>query len=285
MFRPSLALFAFSAGLVASSLSAQSTSAFPSTAHLGAIPPVATWAVDKTDEHCSLIAWGPVSGRTLGFALSRPATSNEYVLAVFEKATPPSSDVPLQRALRITSEKGEILTLVGATGRDWEGFEWTTVKLSSEQVDKLIGSTSIVVSVGNQPPISVALAGSNLLPKLHDCSGLQLTRLGLNPELLDKIARWPEPNAPLTSLFVSDDYPKEAMAAGAQGLVGIRLDIDEQGRKLSCSVVKSSGNASLDSKTCAVAMSRGTLRAAVDKSGSSIAAPYITSVGWRLQAR
>ncbi|HKC01806.1 MAG TPA: TonB family protein [Sphingomicrobium sp.] len=201
---------------------------------------------------------------------------------MIDKTQPPATDEPSRQVIRIRGSTGALLILAGARSHDWGSFEWTSLKLNGEQIEALLTSRTIEVAVGSQPSVSVELDGSSALPKLHGCWAMQMTQYGINPALAESVSRWPEPNPPLTSLFTSDDYPLDAMHAGAEGVVGIKIEVDEQGHKLGCNVVKSNGNVSLDTKTCAIAMTRGTFKPAIDKAGGLVKAPYVTGVSWRL---
>lgn len=97
------------------------------------------------------------------------------------------------------------------------------------------------------------------------------------PSLPDKIA------TPLSGRFATLrplDYPQDALRAGAEGVVAIRLPVDERGRPTGCSVIQSSGHAALDSGTCALAR-RFHYRPARNRSGP-VAAVADEEVEWRI---
>ena len=82
--------------------------------------------------------------------------------------------------------------------------------------------------------------------------------------------------------FGGDSYPPAAIRAGEQGRVVARLEIGVDGRVKECSVAESSGSASLDAKTCEIALGRITFTPALDESGSPIASSYTLPVRWVL---
>ncbi|CAN5483261.1 hypothetical protein BH09PSE4_BH09PSE4_16100 [soil metagenome] len=85
-----------------------------------------------------------------------------------------------------------------------------------------------------------------------------------------------------TDWFTSDDYPADAIAANVQGKAVIRVDVGADGSALSCSVVTSSGSASLDSKTCDIALARGHFAAGKDDKGKSVAGSVPFGIKWVL---
>lgn len=54
----------------------------------------------------------------------------------------------------------------------------------------------------------------------------------------------------------SDDYPIDALRNGVEGDVAVRLEIGQQGVPTACSVIASSGSASLDGATCRLLIDR-----------------------------
>lgn len=78
--------------------------------------------------------------------------------------------------------------------------------------------------------------------------------------------------------IVSDDYPVDAIRRAAEGDVQVRLDVDPAGRVSACTILKSSGDASLDSTTCRLL----TLRARFDRARSPGARTLTRTVRWRL---
>ncbi|RHW17266.1 energy transducer TonB [Sphingomonas gilva] len=72
-------------------------------------------------------------------------------------------------------------------------------------------------------------------------------------------AALPDALTPMTDparWVTTDDYPAEALKAKAQGGVRVRLAINAAGRVSDCTVVESSGHASLDEGTCATMSKR-----------------------------
>ena len=79
-----------------------------------------------------------------------------------------------------------------------------------------------------------------------------------------------------------DDYPPEAIRAGMQGTVSIRLDISAFGSPVTCQIMKSSGHAVLDNATCALLMKRAHFSQKRDAAGKPIPAQISRRVRWVL---
>ncbi len=80
----------------------------------------------------------------------------------------------------------------------------------------------------------------------------------------------------------SRDYPKAALAEGAQGVTHARILVGQHGRALSCDIVASAGHAALDEQTCRLALDRMTFRPAQDKDGRPRPQSVILPIRWTL---
>lgn len=95
------------------------------------------------------------------------------------------------------------------------------------------------------------------------------------------------PAAPLGNpgeWFNADNYPPEAILAGAQGRTVAKIGVDADGRLSGCIIVESSGSPVLDAATCEIARAKGRFTPARDTLGRPIPAATILPVRWVLPA-
>lgn len=81
------------------------------------------------------------------------------------------------------------------------------------------------------------------------------------------------------------DYPAAALQARASGAVTVRYMVGANGRVTACSVLQSSGDASLDSTTCSLLQRRFRFDPARDRAGQPREAQRSFRMVWRLPAR
>ncbi|MXP29240.1 TonB family protein [Porphyrobacter algicida] len=81
----------------------------------------------------------------------------------------------------------------------------------------------------------------------------------------------------------SDDYPPAALHMNAEGAVGVRIKVGEDGVPTYCAVHRSSGNADLDKAACDAVMLRAKFRPATDESGNPVQSVYSTRIVWKLE--
>jgi len=87
----------------------------------------------------------------------------------------------------------------------------------------------------------------------------------------------------LVGLFSADDYPADAADRNEQGTTQVAVTVGTDGRVHRCSVVVSSGSASLDGATCRIIATRARFSPAHDRHGHPVAATFPQSVTWRLE--
>jgi TonB family protein len=88
--------------------------------------------------------------------------------------------------------------------------------------------------------------------------------------------------ANLGALVSPEDYPAEAVAKGEEGAVGFRLEVGANGRVTGCTIIQSSGSASLDSATCRLMQARARFTPAIDSRGRPTADSVASRLVWRL---
>jgi len=87
----------------------------------------------------------------------------------------------------------------------------------------------------------------------------------------------------LVGLFSDSDYPASAQSAGAEGTAQASLTIGTDGRVVSCTITRSTGNSALDSATCNVLRRRARFTPARDSNGNPVTDTQPTPpITWRL---
>ena len=84
------------------------------------------------------------------------------------------------------------------------------------------------------------------------------------------------------SWFTDKDYPREARERREQGSVAFLMTVDKKGKPAACTVTSSSGSASLDAKTCELAMKRARFYPALDADGRPVESKYPMRTTWSL---
>jgi TonB family protein len=86
----------------------------------------------------------------------------------------------------------------------------------------------------------------------------------------------------LHTLLTDADYPEEAIRNNEQGTVAFRLDVASDGKPRGCSVLSSSGSATLDATTCRIMTERARFQPARDAKGKPTADQVTARISWRM---
>ena len=89
-------------------------------------------------------------------------------------------------------------------------------------------------------------------------------------------------NASLASYFTDDDYPVDAVRGELSGTTGYSLLIDEHGRVADCMVTGTSGQAGLDTQSCAILKRRARFTPAQNKAGKPSKDRVTGRIAWRI---
>lgn len=77
-------------------------------------------------------------------------------------------------------------------------------------------------------------------------------------------------------------YPKRALAAGEQGLVGFTIRLDKAGHPTNCEVTHSSGYRQLDDETCQLMLIHGVFQPVKDSDGNKTNQVTEGVVNWKI---
>ena len=95
----------------------------------------------------------------------------------------------------------------------------------------------------------------------------------------------PDPNQSVQSKndeFIFSKYPPRALAAGEQGAVRFRAEVDPRGNVLKCKVTEGSGFKRLDQETCDLIVNHASFKPTLDGSGKARSAVHDGYVNWRI---
>lgn len=82
--------------------------------------------------------------------------------------------------------------------------------------------------------------------------------------------------------FIFSQYPPRALAAGEQGSVRFRAEVDDKGNVMKCKVIEGSGHKRLDRETCDLIIDHATFKPTLDAGGTAREAIHEGVVNWRI---
>ncbi len=82
--------------------------------------------------------------------------------------------------------------------------------------------------------------------------------------------------------FIFSQYPPRALAAGEQGSVRFRAEVDAKGNVMKCKVTEGSGHKRLDRETCDLIVDHASFKPTLDSGGTAREAIHEGFVNWRI---
>lgn len=234
------------------------------------LAPTGKWVVDFDDAQC-------VASRAYGAeSLFLKASPFGDIVQVGWMRPAPSS-TPRQVSAEFRPATGEPFrgnAISWSAGK--EPMRLAMINLPLAEFERLSRSQSLAITFGLLER-HVAIAGmAQLASVMKSCvEDLQAVWAGQESEGLSARAN-------LASYFTSDDYPADAVRKELDGTTAFALLVDEQGRVADCMVTQTSGQAMLDTQTCAKLKARARFTPATGADGKPRKGRAQGRIRWKL---
>jgi TonB family protein len=161
------------------------------------------------------------------------------------------------------------------------GLRMIVLHVDDDAYKAAVQSGQVRLSVPREVHETFAVPGLGPALKLLDQCALNLGELwGIPKEQQLRVSA--PAKLDTRSLFSSGDYPISAIRKEASGRTVLRVTVDEVGKPLDCVILKSSGEKSLDTRSCTVLMRRAQYQPAQDVAGKPIRSVSVTIIDWML---
>jgi TonB family protein len=241
-----------------------------------------SWVADWGEDKCSLLRETPGPQPTTVVLQNSPGMRNELFLMGQhwnEKSfsRPETADLVL-RPSGVRHKVTDFPPLADKKGRAFQ-----ISGLSPDFLNQFAASTSLAVEQEGKALVEVPLPrAAGAVKALRDCEAEVLREWGVDPQRYRSLLSPPQTIGPTISWLSDHDYPIDAQRANAQGATSIRVRVGADGRAIDCAVVRSSGHASLDQRSCAVTKARGIFQPAIGADGKPTEAMMIMRIRWAL---
>jgi TonB family protein len=91
------------------------------------------------------------------------------------------------------------------------------------------------------------------------------------------------PSGSLRQAFTEDDYPMVAIRKDQGGSMQVAVLVDEKGKVADCTIIQTSGIASLDTQSCAIIKQRAQLKPAVGLDGKPAKGALLQKITWAIE--
>ena len=245
------------------------------------LPPTGKWVVNFDDAQCVASRDYGTRERPLTLVLKQPALGEVIQVGVLRSG---SYAPPMQVKGQVQfGDAAPSPASVLAFGNKDTKRRVFLFNLPRKQVASNTGQTKLRLEAKSQLEETFLLSGVAPLMKVMDecVAGLQkLWNVQLDPAGQSLLAK--RASANLARYINSNDYPRVAVSEDASGVVGFALLVSEQGAVADCTVVETSGYASLDAQSCAILRERAKFTPAVGKDGKPAKDSMVSRIRWQL---
>jgi len=236
----------------------------------------AKWLVDYAEDRCLASHAYQVGDQEWIVAIEpRPTTVETSVMIVapaqagnFDQARIFTAGAPISAA-------GMSLDGIDAGGR-----RLYAAALSPAEYARLLSTGSLRVETQGRS-VAFALDEVSAVQKQLDlCLQDLLSSWGLDLKQQANLTSFPVIERGADSYIRGGEARPVSAKFGMSGNTTVLVQVGSDGRAKECTVIRSSGDANLDVKTCRIYVDRARYRAARDRAGKAVDAPYVASIRW-----
>ncbi|MCH8615751.1 energy transducer TonB [Sphingomonas sp. SM33] len=242
--------------------------------------PTAKWVVDFDDAQCVAYRNCGTEQDPIYLALKAPPIGEVMQLIVMRKG---SAIQPEEATVRVTMGENSPLKKTMLVFRsDKAQYRTYLVNLPKADFAPFRTSSSLTIKSGSFN-YNFALSDAGPLLKLVDECVTDLKKYWNVSEPGEKSPRLKEgAKGDLRDVFSSADYPWDALRFNEEGVTHIVALIDEKGAVADCTLINTSGAASLDGQACAIVSERAKFQPAIDLEGKPARDGLSQRIVWRM---
>ena len=250
---------------------------------VGPLQPTSPWVVDYGQDECFLDRNYGSEKQPLILAFYRvPMDGFVTVSLVTRKDSGRSRTGKAKIAVGAASPNDVTYRAYPVVGSDLRYFK-AYVENGVSTIGNAAGTSTISIYAPGEVSHLFSVAGiTAALHALDECV-LDLGKTWGVP--IEQQKRVKEPAKPLQQSIISpDDYPASALDENVSGRAQVRMWVDESGKPLECTPLKSSGSPLFGATTCKLLMRRAAFRPAIDVDGKPVRSIYVFTVDWLVAA-
>ena len=261
-------------------LAAALFAAAPASGAQSAAPPRPPyWNVDHGQLYCVLARFNGADEVNFGLRVIPGVGRTELLVASRTWARMPLNNG--QSVDLVLEPAGEPIRTQAYTSRMANGDRVILLPwLGSTFVDRFEQTTRLRLVRGNRTIVDLAYPiAESAVRALRRCFEQTLAEWGIDMAARASLQSMPT----ATSVpFDDGDYPSAALRENAQGVTIVRLTIGTNGRISDCAIIRSSGNETLDQRTCQVYRREGRFTPAIGADGQPAEVRFLSIVTWRI---
>lgn len=243
--------------------------------------PTGRWVVNFDDAQCIASRNYGTDANPLFLALKAPPLGNIIQIGVVRSAKGGEPE-QIDAQVIIDGRQPQRASMLAFTAKKQKQRAYW-INLPRREFAPATSARVIAIRGKRELSESFAISAMQPLMKVLDDCVADLRRVWNVSEQGMEAQKLKEPvSGDLRGVFRAEDYPAVAIAGKHQGTVELALLIDETGKVAGCSLVETSGVASLDAQSCALVKERAKFRPAIGMDGKPAKGSFLQRITWRM---
>ena len=245
--------------------------------------PSSKWTVDFHESQCVAFRSYGTAAKPLTFALKAPPLGELMELILIRPGRGSKLAEEHDATFRIDSRPPVPIRMIGYAHHE-EGRRVSRITLDREALKLLVSAQSLTIDGGARIREGFALSQIGPLLKIMDECVADLRKVW-NVAAGDALAPTLKTGAvgTVAGVFRHTDYPQVAIDSEKGGRARVALLIDEKGKVADCTLIETSGVASLDIQSCGIIKMRAKFAPAVGIDGKPAKHAALQAITWRLE--
>jgi TonB family protein len=243
--------------------------------------PTGKWVVDFADAQCFAVRDYGTPDNPIQLLLKAPAIGGVVQIAIARRE-PSALAAQMKGMVTVDDQPPFKASTLAYTPKDSQLRVYTT-NLSSAQFALVRQGNELSIRAGELDERYSLSRMTELMKVVDDCVA-DVRRLFniTDPESGDQSPLKRRAKANLGRIFHDSDYPRIALERDQSGRVTFGLLIDEKGRVADCTIVATSGVATLDAQACAILTTRAQFKPAIGPDGKPARDAVTATIVWRM---
>ncbi len=259
------------------------------------LPRMSKWEMNYDVDSCHLAARFGSGEQNVILRITRDEPGDWFDLQLYSKMLASNEiTVPIEvtfgaqgklvrrTALSLTMsgpEKTPVLRMSASRVDGWEYQQPGTAPVITPGSEAAVTEITFKPRGGKRYRLETGSLGAPLAA-MRKCTADMVTSWGYDPAVQAQLSSRPMPvKSPATWLH-SGDFPVKALLAGHNGLIRFRLDVDELGHPVGCTVLYRTNPDEFADLSCKLLLKRAQFTAALDAQGKPVKSFYINSIRW-----
>lgn len=258
---------------------------------------VGKWEVNYDADSCHLIGNFGTGNQAIRARMTRYNHADNFDLVLFGKpvafenragnnAEITFGNMPPFKVRGLSGSVGKDIPLLAFSSLRLDGWRSVGSKQAEEippaislEQERAVNAITVKIKFGKAYRLETGPMDKPM-SAMRTCLDDLVKHWGYDPAIQASLSRQPMSLTPSNSWLRSDDYPKESLRQGNNGIVRIRLDIDDKGGVVACRVIGRTSPDEFADLSCKLITQRARFDPALDAQSKPVRSFFVAKILW-----